>query len=292
MFDVNPDELNPGYRSPKSKSSGGKINNVVRGVIQFVNKYSGAYTIEDRDNAEEFANFLKMRILTADERTDFRMLREDFRQWCGNKRRLRYEARIFGRTIQEFRDNAQILLRCDDIVVLMPNKREKKGKSVLVKMEDFSTGINFNSKLSNFVSNILLEKRPEIINDSATISDLNLKKLFNESVSSILAVPFANKIQHGTESGCVAFAVKFEEGKFESGDRELLSKLGNHYGGLSDYDRINANALKARRRKIFKWMSVQLNRKKRDKRQSVVALDLLWPVQKLQFLIKALNLQV
>ena len=45
-----------------------------------------------------------------------------------NKRRLRYEARTFGRTIQEFRDHAQILLRCDDIVVLMPNKREKKGK--------------------------------------------------------------------------------------------------------------------------------------------------------------------
>ena len=234
--------------------------------------------------------FLKMRILTADERTDFRMLREDFRQWCGNKRRLRYEARIFGRTIQEFRDHAQILLRCDDIVVLMPNKREKKGKSVLVKMEDFSTGINFNSKLSNFVSNILLEKRPEIINDSATVSDLNLKKLFNESVSSILAVPFANKIQHSTESGCVAFAVKFEEGKFESGDRELLSKLGNHYGGLSDYDRINANALKARRRKIFKWMSVQLNRKKETRGKALLRSDLLWPVQKLQFLIKALNL--
>ena len=99
----------------------------------------------NKDLVLEFANFLKMRILTADERTDFRMLHEDFRQWCSNKRRLRYEARTFGRTIQEFRDHAQILLRCDDIVVLMPNKREKKGKSVLVKMEDFSTGINFNA---------------------------------------------------------------------------------------------------------------------------------------------------
>ena len=84
---------------------------------------------------------------------------------------------FLGELSKSFRDNAQILLRCDDIVVLMPNKREKKGKSVLVKMEDFSTGINFNSKLSNFVSNILLEKRPEIINDKATISDLNLKKI-------------------------------------------------------------------------------------------------------------------
>ena len=118
-------------------------------------------------------------------------------------------------------------------------------------MEDFSTGINFNSKLSVFVSNILLEKRPEIINDKATVADLNLKKIFNESVSSILAVPFANKIQHSTGSGCVAFAVKFEEGKFESGDRELLSKLGNHYGGLSDYDRVNANTLKKAPSKNF-----------------------------------------
>ena len=50
-------------RNPKVLAA---INNVVRGVIQFVNKYSGAYTIEDRDNAEEFENFLKMRILTAD----------------------------------------------------------------------------------------------------------------------------------------------------------------------------------------------------------------------------------
>ena len=57
-------------------------------------------TPEDRDNAEEFANFLKIMILTADERTDFRMLHDTLDEVAISG--VRYEARTFGRTIQSF----------------------------------------------------------------------------------------------------------------------------------------------------------------------------------------------
>ena len=273
LFDVNLNEMNPGYRSPSSKGGGNnRHSQTVRGVIQFVNKYSGEYSIEDRDNAEEFSEFLKMRILTADEQTDFRMVREEFKQWCQNKRISRYERRNFGHTIKNFQEHAEILLRCDKVEIFMPNLRDNKNKSLLRRIDGYGTGVEVNPKLCKFVLNILKEKRPEIVGDKPTIADLGLKKLFEQQVSSILIVPFVSKNQLGTGSiGNVAFAVKFGDNKFNASDREMLHKLGNLYGGLRENQSKDESEMKLRRRKIFKWMATQINRKKRDRRQSAVA---------------------
>eukprot|EP00942_MAST-04A_sp_MAST-4A-sp1_P014466 g14466.t1 len=273
LFDVNLNEMNPGYRSPSSKGgSNNRHSQTVRGVIQFVNKYSGEYSIEDRDNAEEFSQFLKMRILTADEQTDFRMVREEFKQWCQNKRISRYERRNFGHTIKNFQEHAEILLRCDKVEIFMPNLRDNKNKSLLRRIDGYGTGVEVNPKLCKFVLNILKEKRPEIVGDKPTIADLGLKKLFEQQVSSILIVPFVSKNQLGTGSiGNVAIAVKFGDNKFNASDREMLHKLGNLYGGLRENQSKDESEMKLRRRKIFKWMATQINRKKRDRRQSAVA---------------------
>jgi len=201
------------------------------------------------------------------------MIREEFKQWCHNKRLLHYESRKFGKAIQEFQEHAEILLRCDQVRVFLPNLRDKKHKSFLKRHDGYGTGIEMNPKLCMFILNTLKGKRPEIVNDKAIIADLNLKKLFEQRVTSILIVPFTSNNQPGSASvNSTAFAVKFGDDNFEPNDRELLHKLGNLYGGLREHQSNDPNELKLRRRKIFKWMSNQVNRRKRDKRQSVVAL--------------------
>jgi hypothetical protein len=241
----------------------------LRGVIQFVNKFAGEYSVEDIACAQEFGNFLVASVFTADKSTDFKILRNEFHKWSTSQRRRFYENRIYFQTVEAFKYDAQILLKCDEIELVLPNHSDHKRSSILLRSPGEGTVIARNKKIAELVNTVLKGGTSVIENDAGVIKELKVGKVLRGTISSVLFVPYTEaNLQLGDPYELVAVAVRNDGSEFDSVHKEVLQKLGNQYGkflnSLSGSMKDSCN----RRKKVRLWVTGQFNRLKAAKKES------------------------
>ena len=227
----------------------------IHGVVQFVNKFGGEYSIEDMECGRAFAAFLTARVFSEDLRkTDFKAMRGEFSKWCTQYRRQFYENRVYYQTVDSFREDAALLLKCDKVELFLPNREDNKKGSVLRRSPGEGTVIVRNRKLATMIDVALKQNKPSIENNSSVLKEMQIGHVFDEDISSLIFVPFSQRdIKEGDFFEIVAVASHRGGAAFDNGDRDILSRFGSQFGKyLYSLSNSVENSLR-RRRKARAW---------------------------------------